>query len=75
MAKKKSPFVGKKIVSVRNMNLEELAAEGWDDLCRCPPIVLMLNDGSIIYASRDEEGNGPGALFATDVSGERTYVG
>jgi hypothetical protein len=32
--------------------------------------VLVLDDGTILYPSRDDEGNGPGALFGADRDGE-----
>jgi len=44
---------------MRNMTKAELKREGWDGKCIC----LELDDGTILYPSRDEEGNGPGALF------------
>jgi hypothetical protein len=34
---------------------------GWDK----SGIVLMLDDGTYIYPSRDDEGNGAGALFTS----------
>ena len=56
---------GRKIVKIREMTKKEANNEGWDlshDGCR----VLELDDGIKLYASRDYEGNGPGALFFTD---------
>ena len=53
---------GAKIVSIRDMTKKEADAEGWElyrDRCR----VLILDNGIKLYASRDYEGNGPGALF------------
>ena len=53
---------GRKIVKIREMTKKEASNEGWDlshDGCR----VLVLDDGIKLYASRDYEGNGPGALF------------
>jgi len=50
---------GRKIKAMRNMTKAELKREGWDGKCIC----LELDDGTILYPSRDEEGNGPGALF------------
>lgn len=57
-------IVGKEIVDARKMTEEELEREGW----RMPrlqedPVALELDDGTIIYPSRDPEGNGPGSLF------------
>jgi hypothetical protein len=34
---------------------------------------LVLDDGSIIYPSQDEEGNGPGSFFAMDKELETAY--
>ena len=56
---------GAKIVNIREMTKKEADAEAWDlrhDGCR----VLVLDNGIKLYASRDYEGNGPGALFFTD---------
>jgi len=50
---------GKKIVAVRQMTAKELEHEGWDN----PNTCLVLDDGSLLYPSQDEEGNGPGAIF------------
>ena len=51
---------GKKIVALRKMTKAELKREGWEEEeCMC----IELEGGSILYPSRDEEGNGPGALF------------
>ena len=53
---------GAKIVNIREMTKKEADAEYWDlshNGCR----VLVLDNGIKLYASRDYEGNGPGALF------------
>jgi len=60
-------LVGCRIVAVRAMDAHELAAEGWDDHETVP--VLVLDNGVIVYPSRDDEGNGPGALFGTSSRG------
>lgn len=58
---------GKKIVEVRSMTSEELERVGWTKeygvLVRYPPPVLVLEDGTRLFPSRDPEGNGPGAIF------------
>lgn len=64
-------IVGRRIVAVRLMTPAELAHEGWPQDARAPAMVL--NDGSVLYASRDYEGNGPGALFGTS-AGSSFYV-
>lgn len=62
--KEKSPFVGRKIKAVRPMTEAEGEREGWSFGRHGPPMVIVLDDGALVYASRDPEGNGPGALFA-----------
>ena len=55
---------GSKIVKIRKMTQKEATLEGWSirhDEC----MVLELDNGIRLYASRDYEGNGPGALFFT----------
>ena len=54
-------LVGKKIVAIRQMTAAELKAEFWDG----PNTCLVLDDGTLLYPSQDEEGNGPGALFGS----------
>lgn len=60
-------IVGCRIVAVRPMTPAELAHEGWPQDARAPAIVLV--DGAVLYASRDDEGNGPGAIFGTSADG------
>ena len=50
---------GKKIVKVRAMTAAEQRNLGWYGNC----VVLELDDGTKLFPSQDEEGNGPGALF------------
>ena len=57
-------FVGKSIVEVRSMTSEELQLEGWD-LPHSSVPVFVLDDGTLIYPSQDEEGNGPGQIFGS----------
>ena len=61
-------LVGCRIVGVRAMSKRELAAEGWETDEAVP--VFVLDSGAIVFASRDEEGNGPGALFGATRSGQ-----
>jgi hypothetical protein len=60
-----SELIGRKIVEFRRMTKEEAEEEGWDDRgAHGGPIpVLVLDDGTLLYPSQDEEGNGPGILF------------
>ena len=52
-------LVGRKIVMARYMSEGERASMGWSNR----PIVLQLDDGNMIYASSDDEGNAAGAMF------------
>ena len=52
-------LVGKTVQSVRYLNHEELESLGWDRTT----LVIIFTDGTAIYASCDDEGNEPGALF------------
>lgn len=58
-------YVGRKIVKARYMTHDEAEEFGWGSR----PIVLELDNGSIIFPSQDDEGNGPGALFGNDRDG------
>lgn len=52
------------IESVRGATDEELEILGWDHVPdRHRPAVIETTDGGVFIPSRDEEGNGPGALF------------
>ena len=57
-------LVGRTVVRVRPMTEDELMDEGWE-LGRhwSPPLVVEFDNGTTLYASQDDEGNGPGALF------------
>lgn len=50
---------GRTIVSVRYMTSQEANALGWWSR----PLMVELDDGTLIYAAIDGEGNGPGTLF------------
>lgn len=54
--------VGEKIVGLRKMTKAEMRREGWEGTNEIP-MVIVLENGSLLYPSRDEEGNGPGSLF------------
>ena len=58
----------KQIVEIREITQEELDSEDWDEHNGSPVIVLA--DGTRLYASCDYEGNGPGAIFTLDAKGE-----
>jgi len=52
---------GRTIVRVRYMTKKEVEDLGF----RRAGIVLMLNDGTFVFPSMDDEGNDSGALFTT----------
>lgn len=56
---------GRTITSVRAMTEDECLAEGWTR----PALALVLANGTVIYASQDDEGNGPGSLFGATSDG------
>lgn len=80
MAKKKvkkvkapeaDPLIGRTITDCRAMTKDEAESEGWDFGRHGPPLLLVLDTGTRIFASRDPEGNGPGALFGIDSKGNQ----
>ena len=50
---------GRTIVDVRYLTDIEMKGMGWHN----KSIVLELSDGSLLFPSRDDEGNDAGALF------------
>ncbi len=69
--------IGQTIVKVRLMTDEETAKEGWgaESATRmAATVALDLSDGTVLYASRDPEGNGPGELFGVDPDGALVAV-
>ena len=59
-------LVGRTIVDVRYLSTKEKNAQGW---FKSAP-VLVLDDGSMLYPSRDDEGNDGGALFIQFADGK-----
>lgn len=55
----KKQLLNRKIVDVRYLTNEEMENLGWDEKA----IVMILDDGNMIYPSSDDEGNSAGALF------------
>jgi hypothetical protein len=57
-------LVGRRIVAVQSLADVDglMAAFGWEETDPSGPY-LVLDDGTRLFPSRDEEGNGPGALF------------
>ena len=72
IAKQLAALTGRRIVEVRAMSARELAAEGWDGDETVP--ALVLDNGTILFPSREEEGNGPGVLFGWTGHGEGFQV-
>lgn len=62
--------LGQRLKSIRPMTKKELDSQYWDHRPWEVPMVLEFEDGSIIFASQDGEGNGPGALFGVDGKGK-----
>ena len=58
----KKQLLNRKIVDVRYLTIEEMEDLGWYERC----VVMILDDGNMIYPSQDDEGNGAGALFTCD---------
>lgn len=53
------PLVGRTIRAIRYMTEVEAGDMDWHDA----PIVIQLDDGTFLWPSADDEGNGAGALF------------
>lgn len=62
-------LVGRRIVDIRRMTQQEKDCEFWEEARGESAVVLVLDSGLVLYPSRDEEGNGPGALFGVDRDG------
>jgi len=61
-------LIGREIVGIRWMTTGEQRGVGWS--CVNPVPVLQLDDKTVLYPSRDYEGNGGGALFGAKPDGE-----
>jgi hypothetical protein len=64
-------LVGRKIAKVRYMSEVEAEDLGW----HTRPVVIELDDGTYLFPSQDDEGNGAGSIFGgnyADPSGEFT---
>ena len=57
----KKVLLNRKIVDVRYMTDDEALDMGWS----YRPVVIHLDDGNLVFASCDDEGNDGGALFTT----------
>jgi len=58
-----SSLIGRTIKNIRPMTADEAEREDWTFRRNGAPAVIELDDGTLLYPSRDDEGNGPGALF------------
>ena len=58
----KKLLLHKRIVNVRYLTQEEADDMGWDDRS----IAFQTHDGLWFFPSRDDEGNGGGALFTSE---------
>jgi hypothetical protein len=65
-------LIGKKITKIRPISKKEMEDEGWES-CGATS-VIELEDGTTIYPSQDDEGNGGGTLFGKDKKGNTFYV-
>jgi len=59
-------LLNRRIVEVRYLNPDECQRLMWDRTS----IVLVLDDGTTVYAARDAEGNDAGALHGVAGNGE-----
>tara|TARA_R100001594_G_scaffold77050_2_gene111695 strand:+ start:1588 stop:1800 length:213 start_codon:yes stop_codon:yes gene_type:complete len=66
-------MIGRKIKNIRLLTDKELKDNYWDDSDE-RSAVIELDDGTILYASQDYEGNGPGAIFGTNKNGKDMFV-
>ena len=66
--------IGQRIVGVRTLTKQEYEHAGWEPRPFDCAVALVLSDGSILYASQDYEGNGPGAMFGRLRTGEAFTV-
>ena len=61
--KAKALLLNKRIVNVRYLTQEEADDMGWDERT----VAFQTQDGLWFFPSRDDEGNGGGSLFTSDV--------
>jgi hypothetical protein len=65
--------IGRRIERVRDMTEDEAAELDWGRRDR-PSAVLVLDDGTLLFPSRDDEGNGGGSLFEVSPAGGHFVV-
>lgn len=61
-AKAQKLLQGRTITAVSYLSAEEAGDMGWYGRS----LAIELDNGVVLFASQDDEGNGPGALFTTD---------
>ena len=67
------PFLGHIIQDVRDLTKADAGDNDWFlPGHTCP--VMVLDNGTIIFPSKDRKGNGPGALFGKMADGTTIYV-
>lgn len=66
-------LAGLKIVEVRGLTASEMTDEGWPRGSE-PTAAIVLSDGTVLFASRDSEGNGPGQIFGKSPQGDAFQV-
>jgi hypothetical protein len=66
--------IGQRITGVRLLTRAECESQGWEVGPYSCAVGLILSDGSLLFASQDYEGNGPGALFGRLRTGESFVV-
>ena len=62
-------LLGRKIVAVDFLNSKETEELGWFNSC----VLITLDDGTVIYPSRDDEGNDAGAIHYVK-EGDKDYI-
>ncbi len=62
-------LAGRTIKTVRYMRPDEAKSLGWEKLS----LVLELDNGTLLFPSRDDEGNDAGAMFGQDNKGPLTF--
>lgn len=70
---KAKELVGRKIVAVRNMTPEEIETLTGNDRSMGIPVVIQLDDGSLLWAQSDEEGNDLGCIVGQGADGEEFF--
>jgi hypothetical protein len=68
-------IIGIKIKNIRPMTKREHNFEGWEKDPNHRPYVIELENGVILYPSRDDEGNGPGTLFGRNTKEKKNHQG